>query len=320
MEVIRRVFARRSALLALAIVAAFAGTARAEYQCAPGTPIPGGPWVVPFTIATPGCYFLAGNRTMNGAAPAIQINASHVYLDLRGRTLRHIVAGQTIISGPTTPITDVHVTNGKLTGAQGGFGVAFTNQFNGTFNVSDLMITDDGANGAPGIGIRISAGPPGPAHVVIARNTMDVPRVGIELTAVTGGRIENNVLNGYGPTPTAGIQLIDSQGNDIRDNTISGMFLGGVGAGIHLTGVASGFNNVRNNTIMRSWDGIRVDAGNCNAIDWNVANGNSNSGITFAGASANNVYSFNRASGACTSSGAGIQDLPGTNINAGNNF
>ena len=317
---------RRAVLAAAAVtlVLAIAGPARAEYQCVPGVAIPGGSFGASFVIAAPGCYYLAGNRNMTGAAPAIQINASHVYLDLRGRTLRHGVAGQIIISGPTSPITDVHVTNGKLIGAQGGTGVSFTGQLNGNFNISDLMITDDGVNGVPGIGILIGGGGPStPAQVVIARNTIDVSRVGIALDTVAGSRIEDNVLVGPPlgtPPASAGIQMADSPGNDVRGNTISNIAASGFGAGIRVVGANSNYNNIQHNTISSSWDGIRLDDGRCNTLDWNVANGNTNSGITFGPPTSNNVYGFNRASGACTASGAGIQDIPGTNVNAGNNF
>lgn len=309
-----------AAIAATAIVSALPSPALAEYLCQPGTPIPGGLSVLPFNITAPGCYWLAANRTMNGAAPAIQISASHVYLDLRGHTIRHTIPTQSIIRS-TVAITDVHVTNGKLTGPQNGIGLAFAGNPNGDFNFSDLTITDDGVNPSPSIGILIGGGTPAsPAHAVVARNTIDVSRVGIALDTVYGSRIEDNVLIGRGPTATVGIQLGDCQGNDVRGNTVSNMFVAGGGAGIALFGANSSFNNVQHNTVSACYDGIRVDTGRCNAIDWNVCNGNINTGITFTGAAQDNVYSFNRASGACNASGSGILDVPGTNVNGGFNF
>ncbi len=307
-----------SAVLVLAVAA----PASAEYNCAPGIPIPGGITALPYVISAPGCYWLAGNRTMTGGGPAITIGVSHVYIDLRGRTLRHAVPFSTIITS-TAPITDLHITNGKLTGANAGSGIVLVGNPNGDFNISDLVISDQAGTGIPGVGILIGGGgATSPAHAVIARNIIDVFRDGIALDLVDGGRIEDNVLIGrQNPaTPTNGIRLGDCDGNEVRGNTISRIQvgLGGPGTGIAVLG-NSNFNNIHHNTISKCWDGILVDNSTCNVIDWNVVQGNVASAIQLTPTTTGNIYSFNRGSGLCTAGGVGLIDL-GANINAGNNF
>jgi parallel beta-helix repeat protein len=315
---------RRSAVhcgIALLLLAA-ASPALAEYNCFGGVPIPGGTTGVTYNITAPGCYWLAGNRNMTGAGPAIAISASHVFLDLRGRTLRHAVVGAVIVQS-TAPITDLHLVNGKLTGAQGGIGVQLVGNPNGDFNISDLVISDLGGAGLPGLGIFIGGGgAASPAHAVIARNVIDVYRDGIVLDLVDGGRIENNVLVGRpNPgTPSNGIRLGDCDGNDIRGNTISAIQIPGapIGTGIAILG-NSNYNNIQHNTISKCWDGILVDNSTCNVIDWNVSQGNLSSAIQLTATTTGTIYSFNRGSGFCTASGSGLLDL-GANVNAGNNF
>jgi hypothetical protein len=128
---------------------------------------------VPYTISSPGFYYLSQNLTYNGAGNAIYISADDVTLDLMGFRLTNSGAqGSTCGIYYMSGRTNVEVRNGTVSGFSSGFldnGVAankhrvinvrVTNNTNGIwFYGNNHLIKNCSASNNTGTGLFINSG------------------------------------------------------------------------------------------------------------------------------------------------------------------
>jgi len=205
-------------------------------EVAPGTPIN----EIPFTITESGFYYLTRSMSMSSSAHAIDVQASHVTIDLMGFTLDGANIGQRGIY--MSGYEDIEIRNGSL--------IQFTSD--------GIQVAQGGLDlGVRIIGVRVEDTPvgiglDGAFHLIrdcmirnvsfrgiwiqsssqVLRNNIFVQdnAIGI-LSQINNQIIGNSVTAGTGPGTSIGIAAADRE-NAVRDNHIKG----GGEAAIKVTG------------------------------------------------------------------------------------
>ena len=223
----------------------------------------------PYVINSPGEYRLDVDCSVGPNETAIAIEASDVYLNLRGHT----------ISGPGLRCSDssvgiyvsgsdVHIINGTIKGGfRGGIFVSspadhtHLNELTLTENCTGLLIRDSTDNHVESCNISANIGD------------------GVELLQNSNNnKIAGNVINanGFGPEENGGGLALDtSHDNTIASNELSGNNNGvSVGSSVHAVQAATR-NTILDNTLTGNTEyGIRVNPGSSeNVIEGNTASG-----------------------------------------------
>lgn len=165
----------------------------------------------PYVISASGSYRLTGNLTVSSTgADAIDVNASHVTIDLNGFSITGPGASSSGSGIAGTPANDLTVENGAITGFQNGLSI-------GTNSIVKSIHVDGNANGivagsdaviegntvvANGTGINC-----GGSGCLISGNTIDNNTgAPMSFNSTTSG-YERNVLNGNGSGISGGTSL-----------------------------------------------------------------------------------------------------------------
>jgi len=216
----------------------------------------------PYTISTAGNYEVDHNLTCSGTN-GIEIQVSHVYLNLNG----HMIAGsgveQGILVQVTGPLTDIHIVGPGLV-QKFGLGILFKNAELTNAEVRNVTLASNSGggievypNGGSCSGLRLTAN-------VVVSNGGD----GILLIDCTDGQLEDNdaTINGG-----SGISLLGGSGNELHRSWAEGNGLDGITIEDYSTN-----NNVNGNaTNGNSVDGISVDLGSTGQnIQSNQSSGN----------------------------------------------
>ncbi|MEY3894495.1 MAG: hypothetical protein RLZZ214_14, partial [Verrucomicrobiota bacterium] len=97
---------------------------------------------LPFTITSPGSYYLTKNLNGGGTSTGIVIQASGVTIDLRGFSIENCTSG---ISASGTGVKEVAIHNGGVRGCTG-TGIDLGGA--GKVRVENVMVSDNGGDGA----------------------------------------------------------------------------------------------------------------------------------------------------------------------------
>lgn len=245
----------------------------------PGTPIS----ALPFTIDTPGYYYLTATLHLDTDGVGITINSSDVTLDLKGFNINGTSGSSHGIEVPGSA-SAITIRNGSVS-SWGGSGIEFSApQFADGSALEDLHVYNNGDNGIRAgnlaritdvtatnnglIGIRANR------DAVIQRCTSTnnggdgifVPfnavisdcavrdNDGDGINAGQGSLVTNNVVQNSGGD---GVQIANNTRVEANQIFLSGVLVND-GAGVHATG-----NNVviRNNSLMNNDRGVWTEAG-----------------------------------------------------------
>ena len=313
----------------------------------PRTPISS----APFTISTPGSYYLTTNLTTT-VSNAIVITANGVTLDLNGFTIASTVASAA--NGGTAillagGLKNVTIQNGFIRGSvtNNGSGVFSGGGFGSGINYSvsppvNVLVAKVLVSGCLNFGIYLGTGD---STVVEACTTRTVGAYGIFASTVKGcaatdcggtaifgdqvsdcrgedvggsgdGIAANNVLNSYGSINGSGYGIATATAENCN-----GYCSGGGGNGLVATtalncyGYANGSGYGINGTTVQNCYGYSTGNGNgVNATAAQNCYGNSNgNGNGISAASAENCY------GICSGSGNGIASIISLNCIGGSN-
>jgi hypothetical protein len=172
---------------------------------------------VPFVISTSGNYYLPANLTFSvPAGAAILVNASEVYIDLNGRTLKGSAANSavTTIGVLVNNQVDVTIQNGDIDGF--GIGIYFapnSTDVNAKNTASNLRLNGDL------IGVLSLSG----TSNWVKDSIIDGGSVGIFFDQDSGSRAENNILENQAATEAlnVGIALLSgSSGGVVFDGNV----------------------------------------------------------------------------------------------------
>jgi hypothetical protein len=262
-------------LMAGAIIAILANRAGAGPLDPPAPPASTLPQVepripidhLPFSISTPGSYFLTKDLTVGSFIDGITISASNVTLDLNGFTLDGAGVGKTAILGPVSAPSTIHgvrVSNGIITGW---IGYAVGLNFVTGADVGSISVHDE----AGSFIVAIFLGPDSVLHDC----------------SVT--RSQTGVITSNGDTV---------KGCTIASNQNSGMQVEGISWSVRDNMVEG------NNTSNTAGDGgIMVDGlGSFGTVDNNYSAGNGLADISVAGT--NNVVMHNHTNSAIINTGS----------------
>jgi len=141
---------------------------------------------IPFTITTPGNYYLPADLTGSAAAgAAITIAASQVYLDLNGRTVKDITPTNFAFGILVFNQVDVTIQNGDIDGYY--IGVFFSpnsSDVNAKNTAKNLRLNNDG------IGVFSLSG----TSNLVKDCIIDGGDIGILFSQDSGSRAEDNIL------------------------------------------------------------------------------------------------------------------------------
>jgi hypothetical protein len=172
---------------------------------------------IPFVINVPGNYYLPVNLAISGASSnAITVNASHVVIDLNGRTLSSATAGTTASGIVVFNQVDVRIQNGSIEGFYAGvyFAPAST-AVNAKNTASNLRL-----NGNT-IGVLSSSG----TSNLVKDCIIDGGDVGIMFSQDSGSRANNNLLANQTASPAlgVGVALVSSSSSGVvfDDNVVA---------------------------------------------------------------------------------------------------
>lgn len=287
--------ARISIALTATLIASFAAAA-ADGRIPIGT--------VPYTISTPGSYYLTADLTYGATGPAITISASNVNLDLNG----HLLAETSTANGSTCitadGYTNLKVFNGNISG--GSTALALWDTPAGLVTVEDLSISGSTQNAINIVGVS-----PGPV-VQVTNNRISFSGVpgagyGVSISSAAGGMVAHNVVLGQSKTVGVGLSINNVESLTLEDNQTNSLYIG-----LYILG-DSGIS-VRTNNLSFNEYGMWVASSSAVDIEENVTAGNTSYGIYFNPGIASYLYRNN------VSQGNGTNYAVSGGTNGGGNY
>jgi parallel beta-helix repeat protein len=233
----------------------------------PRTPIS----TLPFTISSPGSYYVTDNLTGVAASHGISIAASNVTLDLRGFTLTGVAGSlDGIHIGTGSPLSNIRVHNGAVTGwGDDGLAPFLFGEDGGVGGVLviDVTVEDVRAFDNDDNGIIVPIGS-------VLRNCSAFGNAGDGIATAVGfnGRIEG--CEAFSNTGSGIVVAGGASGGGfvVVNNVSHTNGVGGVGAGI-LVATSGVPTHVEGNDVVGNDTGIDVDTAG-NVIMRNSASGN----------------------------------------------
>ncbi|MEJ2422412.1 MAG: NosD domain-containing protein [Acidobacteriota bacterium] len=279
-------------------------------------------------ISAPGSYYLVADLDAGGTGgDAIDVEASHVTIDLNG----HTITADSGADGVSTALASGPVENVRITGGRINGGLRGT-YLTGVTACRVDHVTFTGQAYYP-IGVIAPTGATAMAQIDHNIILASGANSGISGSGIQGGLMTDNVVKGTAraiflnncyeiqiarnncsQNTSNGIALVNCDHCTLRGNTCEGNGANAIVLnGCHDVMVRD--NLCSQNTSSTGADGIALYSSNDNTVDWNLADGNSTYGLQIDSNSSGNRYSFNVA----LNNGSGGYSIAANNTDAGHN-